>query len=86
VPDVIYRRVARLLIECRGAYAAELARKRAVSSRLMGDDVAFRTFMSVREEAELLLKDGNSRTVPEDLDNGGADPNALAPVLALRGA
>ena len=55
--DVIYRRLAQRLIQSRGAYGVELARKRAVASRLMGDDDEFRNWAHVRRDAELLLKE-----------------------------
>lgn len=55
VRELIYRRVARLLVQARGEYAVELARKRAVASRLMGDEAESRDWARVRQDVELLL-------------------------------
>lgn len=56
VRDLIYRRLAQLLVQSRGAYGVEFARKRAVASRLMGDDAEFRHWARVWHDAELLVE------------------------------
>lgn len=59
---LVYRRVAQLLIQSRGAYGAEFARKRAVASHLMGDDAEFHDWAQVWRDAERLL---------EEIETGG---------------
>ena len=70
VSDLIYQQLAQLLIERRGAYGVELARKRAVASRLLGDEAEWRHWARVRHDAEQLL-----------VTNGGA-PAESAPAAA----
>ena len=67
--NLIYRQLAQLLVQSRGAYGAEIARKRAVASRLMGDEAEFRHWARVREDAERLLQ-----------SNGSAAPLPASPV------
>lgn len=62
---MVHRHLAQLLIQSRGAYGVEFARKRAVASRLMGNDAEFRDWAQVRRDAELLLK---------ELEDGDAHP------------
>ncbi len=57
----VYRQLARLLVQCRGAYGVELARRRAVASRLMGDEAEYRDWTRVKHDAELLLRRGYQR-------------------------
>ncbi len=64
--DVVHRRLAQLLVQSRGAYAVELARKREVASRLMGDDAEFRHWAKVRRDAELLLKQFDAEPTPSN--------------------
>lgn len=54
---MVHRHLARLLIQSCGAYGVEFARKRAVASRLMGNDAEFRDWAQLRRDAELLLKE-----------------------------
>ena len=54
--DFVYRQLARLLVQRRGAYGVELARRRAVASRLMGDEAEYRDWTIVEHDAELLLR------------------------------
>ncbi len=58
--DFVYRQLARLLVQCRGAYGVELARRRAVASRLMGDEAEYRDWTKVEHDAELLLRGGDA--------------------------
>ncbi len=59
--EFVYRQLARLLIQRRGPYGVELARRRAVASRLMGDEAEYRDWTKVEHDAEQLLRRDHER-------------------------
>jgi hypothetical protein len=64
VRDLVYRRLAQLLVESHGTFAIELARKRAVACRLMGDQAELRHWSRLCCDVEVVLQQRRESGLP----------------------